>query len=165
MHSRAPLGIFTPVTTSSQWLFGISLVLGIPLGVGAFTFGYAKGFSYLSTDPKACVNCHIMNDQYDAWQKSGHRHVATCVDCHLPHTGLAKWIAKADEGFRHSSAFTLQNFKEPIEITPGDRKIVLQNCLRCHADLVESIHLSGFAKDAEIDCFHCHSTAGHGAGG
>ena len=146
-------------------MFGLSLVLGVPVGVGAFTFGYAKGFSYLSSDPKACVNCHIMNQQYDAWEKSGHRHVATCVDCHLPHSGLAKWIAKADEGFRHSSAFTLQNFKEPIEITPADRKIVLQNCLRCHADLVESIHLSGRAKDAEIDCFHCHSTAGHGAGG
>jgi cytochrome c nitrite reductase small subunit len=106
-----------------------------------------------------------MNQQYDAWQKSGHRHVATCVDCHLPHSGLAKWISKADEGFRHSSAFTLQNFKEPIEITPGDRKIVLQNCLRCHEDLVESIHVSGATRDAEIDCFHCHSTAGHGAGG
>jgi len=153
------------VSPSSRWIFGLSLVLGVPVGVGAFTFGYAKGFSYLSSDPKACVNCHIMNQQYDAWQKSGHRHVATCVDCHLPHSGLAKWIAKADEGFRHSSAFTLQNFKEPIEITPGDRQIVLQNCVRCHADLVESIHGSESVRDPQTDCFHCHSTAGHGAGG
>jgi cytochrome c nitrite reductase small subunit len=151
--------------TPSRWLLVSSLVLGIPLGVGAFTFGYAKGFSYLSTDPKACINCHIMNQQYDAWLKSGHRHVATCVDCHLPHEGLAKWIAKADEGFRHSSAFTLQNFKEPIEITPADRKHVLENCVRCHADLVESIHFSPSAHEPEIDCLHCHSTAGHGAGG
>ena len=73
---------------------------------------------YLSPDPKACVNCHIMNPQYDAWLKSGHRHAATCVECHLPHEGLAKWAAKAEHGFRHSVAFTLQNFKEPIEITP-----------------------------------------------
>jgi cytochrome c nitrite reductase small subunit len=41
-------------------------LMGIPAGIGAFTFVYAKGFSYLSTDPRACVNCHIMNRQYDA---------------------------------------------------------------------------------------------------
>jgi hypothetical protein len=29
-----------------------------------------------------------MNEFYDAWQKSGHGHVATCVECHLPATGL-----------------------------------------------------------------------------
>jgi cytochrome c nitrite reductase small subunit len=84
-------------------------LLGIPVGIGAFTFVYAKGFSYLSTDPRACV------------------------ECHLPDRGLAKWVAKADHGFRHSMAFTLQNFKEPIEITPGDREIVRANCLRCPA--------------------------------
>ena len=95
-------------------------MFGIPAGVGAFTFVYAKGFSYLSTDPRACVNCHVMNPQYDAWLKSGHRHTATCVECHLPHGGIAKWAAKAEHGFRHSAAFTLQNFKEPIEITPRD---------------------------------------------
>jgi cytochrome c nitrite reductase small subunit len=32
-------------------------LLGIPTGIGAFTFAYAKGFSYVSTDPRACVNC------------------------------------------------------------------------------------------------------------
>ena len=146
---------------SSRLVFLASLVLGVPAGVGAFTFGYAKGFSYLSTDPRACINCHVMNEQYDAWEKSGHRHVATCVDCHLPHDGIRKWIAKADEGFRHSSAFTLQNFKEPIEITPADRQHVLENCVRCHADLVQAIHSSGTTADRELDCLRCHAHAGH----
>ena len=151
--------------TGSRWVLVVSILLGVPAGVGAFTFGYAKGFSYLSSDPRACVNCHVMNDTYDAWEKSGHRHVAKCVDCHLPHEGLAKWIAKADEGFRHSTAFTLQNFKEPLEITPGDRRIVLENCLRCHEDVVQAIHISGSARDRELDCLRCHAAAGHGAGG
>ena len=65
-----------------------------------------------------------MNRSTTRWLKSGHRHTATCVECHLPHTGLAKWVAKAEHGFRHSAAFTLQNFKEPIEITPRDRELV-----------------------------------------
>ena len=146
---------------ASRWVLVVSIALGVPAGVGAFTFGYAKGFSYLSTDPRACINCHVMNEQYDAWEKSGHRHVATCVDCHLPHEGIAKWIAKADEGFRHSSAFTLQNFKEPIEITPADRRHVLENCVRCHQDLVQAIHSSGTSADREIDCLRCHASAGH----
>jgi cytochrome c nitrite reductase small subunit len=146
---------------------GIALacLLGIPAGVGAFTFVYAKGFSYLSTDPRACVNCHVMNTQYDGWLKSGHRHTATCVECHLPHEGLAKWTAKADHGFRHSAAFTLQNFKEPIEITPRDRDIVRANCLRCHELLVHAVFEVGGRARGELDCLHCHTAAGHGAGG
>jgi cytochrome c nitrite reductase small subunit len=136
-------------------------LLGIPVGVGAFTFVYAKGFSYLSTDPKACVNCHIMNSQYDAWMKSGHRHVAGCVDCHLPHHGLAKWVAKSEHGFRHSVAFTLQNFKEPIEITPKDRLIVQDNCVRCHDAFVHAVFLSPGPAGEELRCMHCHAGAGH----
>src|SRR5581483_6322772 len=105
-----PLTASTARATVSRLSVVLVCLLGIPVGIGAFTFVYAKGFSYLSTDPRACVNCHIMNAQYDAWLKSGHRHTATCVQCHLPDHGLAKWVAKADHGFRHSMAFTLQNF-------------------------------------------------------
>ncbi len=141
------------------------LLLGVPVGVGAFTFVYAKGFSYLSTDPRACVNCHVMNEQYDGWLKSGHRHVATCVECHLPHGGLAKWVAKADHGFRHSAAFTLQNFKELIEITARDRQMAQENCVRCHAGLVHDLLATTEPGRGSIDCLHCHRGAGHGAGG
>ena len=140
----------------------LTCLLGIPAGIGAFTFVYAKGFSYLSTSPQACVNCHVMNEQYDAWLKSGHRHAAVCVDCHLPDRGLAKWTAKAEHGFRHSLAFTLQNFKEPIEITPRDREIVQASCVRCHADLVHAVTA---APARPLDCLRCHAGVGHGAGG
>ena len=142
-----------------------SAAVGVLAGVGVFTFGYAKGLSYLSPDPRACVNCHIMNEQYSAWLKSGHRHAATCVECHLPASGLAKWVAKADHGFRHSVAFTLQNFKEPIEITPHDRVLAQENCLRCHGDFVQAVHTSPGPTGRELDCMHCHAGAGHGAGG
>ncbi len=139
----------------------LAAIVGIPAGVGAFTFGYAKGFSYLSSDPRACVNCHVMNEQYDGWLKSGHRHTATCVECHLPHAGLAKWLAKAEHGFRHSAAFTLQNFKEPIEITAPDRRIVQDNCVRCHAAFVHDVLAAGASPRRQVDCLHCHAGAGH----
>ena len=143
----------------------LAVLAAIPAGVGAFTFVYAKGFSYLSTDPRACVNCHIMNDQYEGWLKSGHRHTATCVECHLPHVGLAKWLAKAEHGFRHSAAFTLQNFKEPIEITARDRRLVQENCVRCHAAFVDHVLATATPARREVDCLHCHAETGHGAGG
>ena len=38
-------------------------LIGLALGVGAYTFVYAKGYSYLSNDPQACANCHVMENQ------------------------------------------------------------------------------------------------------
>jgi cytochrome c nitrite reductase small subunit len=149
--------------TPAPGLLAITILLGVPAGVGAFTFVYAKGFSYLSSDPRACVNCHVMQPQYDAWLTSGHRHTATCVGCHLPHAGRAKWLARAEHGFRHSAAFTLQNFKEPIEITPADRQLVQDNCVRCHAALVHDVVSVAGASERAVDCLHCHGGAGHGA--
>ena len=59
----------------------LACTLGVAFGIGGFTFRYAEGFSYFQTDPKACVNCHIMRPQFDAWQKSSHHAVAVCVEC------------------------------------------------------------------------------------
>src|SRR5215210_2063007 len=75
---------------------GVAVLLGALVGLGSFTFLYGEGISYFSTDPKACMNCHIMRPQYDSWSKSSHHAVAKCVDCHLPHTFIPKYIAKAD---------------------------------------------------------------------
>ncbi|HUF79037.1 MAG TPA: cytochrome c nitrite reductase small subunit, partial [Thermoanaerobaculia bacterium] len=38
-----------------------AVLLGAAAGLGAFTFGYAKGYSYLTNDPAACANCHLMD--------------------------------------------------------------------------------------------------------
>lgn len=34
------------------------ILVGVTLGVGAFTFHYAEGTAYMSDDPSACLNCH-----------------------------------------------------------------------------------------------------------
>lgn len=47
----------------------IAAMVGVVAGIGLFTFQYAEGLSYFSTDPRACANCHIMNDQYASWSK------------------------------------------------------------------------------------------------
>jgi cytochrome c nitrite reductase small subunit len=146
-------------------IFGvtIAIVLGMTLGVGGYTFHYAAGFSYFSADPKACVNCHIMNDQYNSWRASGHHAAATCADCHLPHELVPKLIAKGLNGYHHSKAFTLQNFHEPIMITPRNADILQENCVRCHADLIDSIVHGSKDTDSDVRCVKCHADVGHGS--
>src|SRR5688500_6326454 len=90
-----------------------ALTLGLAAGLGAFTFVYARGYSYLTNDPAACGNCHIMREHLDAWTKSTHRAVATCNDCHTPHDVLGKYTVKAKNGFWHSFYFTTGRFPDP----------------------------------------------------
>lgn len=140
----------------------VAVLLGTAVGIGAFTFHYAEGSSYLSTEPRACANCHIMQSQYDSWQKASHHTVATCVDCHLPHDVVGKYVAKMENGWNHSKAFTLQDFPEPIRITEKNARILQASCLRCHHDLVHE-QVAGATTDADaIHCVHCHRDVGHG---
>lgn len=143
------------------WII-LAVMLGVLVGLGLFTFVYAEGASYLSSDPAACTNCHIMEREYDAWQKASHHAVATCVDCHLPASGLEKYWAKALNGFNHSKAFTLQDFHEPIMITPRNAEILQENCLRCHSELVHDQVTDLAGKGDQISCVHCHKHVGHG---
>jgi cytochrome c nitrite reductase small subunit len=143
--------------------FFLAIGVGALFGLGFYTFGYGKGISYFSTDPAACANCHIMRDEYDSWQKAPHHTAAKCVDCHLPHSFIPKMIAKTDNGWRHSKAFTLQDFHEPIQITPRNSRILQENCVRCHGEFLHAV-VSGSTTDQDaIRCVHCHQDAGHGA--
>jgi cytochrome c nitrite reductase small subunit len=140
--------------------FVLSIALGAAAGIGGYTFRYAEGFSYFKTDPRACVNCHIMQPQYDAWSKSSHHAVAVCVDCHLPESFIPKYIAKTENGWRHGKLFTTQTFEEPIRVKPAGRQILQDNCVRCHQRLVDSM-VSVDSSQAP-DCVHCHFSVGHG---
>ncbi len=138
----------------------VFVLFGVIGGLGAFTFDYAEGLSYLSTDSAACANCHIMLPQYDAWQKSSHHDVATCADCHLPDEFPDKYIAKSENGWSHSKAFTIQDFQEPIIIKPKNSDILQKNCLRCHSKILNDQFLS-FSSNAPR-CVRCHVAVGHG---
>ncbi len=139
----------------------LALCLGAAVGVGGYTFRYAEGLSYFRTDPKACVNCHIMRPQYDAWQKSSHHQVAVCIDCHLPHDFIPKYLAKAENGWRHGEKFTTQRFVEPIVVQAKGRQILQDNCLRCHGDIAHQIVGDATAQQ-QLPCTHCHVGVGHG---
>lgn len=146
----------------AAWL-ATSTLVGSGAGVGAYTFYYADGASYFFNDPQACVNCHIMRDQFDAWVKSSHRHVAVCNDCHAPHDGfLAKWTCKGRNGFFHSLAFTTGVHPDPIRITAYNRRITERACRHCHGDIVHMIDAHAAADGPHgLECIRCHADVGH----
>jgi len=141
--------------------FVVAVMIGGLLGSASFTGYYGQGLSYLSSNPNACVNCHIMREQFDGWQKASHHNVAVCVDCHLPHDLVGKWLAKAENGFWHSKGFTLQDFHEPIRIHDKDERILQENCIRCHVDVVHEV-LGHATNDVTVSCVRCHRSVGHG---
>ena len=137
------------------------LVLGAALGLGSYTFAYARGWAYMTDDPQACANCHIMNEQYDGWIKSSHRSVAVCNDCHVPDNLVGKYATKGSNGFWHSYYFTMGSFPEPIRALPKSRAIAEANCRRCHEPVVAAIGTPAHAGSRDISCIRCHGSVGH----
>lgn len=146
-----------PRTLVGRLALATAALLGAGAGLGAVTFVYGEGASYLVDNPASCANCHVMQAHYDGWLASSHKDVATCNDCHLSPHPIGKWVTKADNGFFHSLAFTTGQFPDPIRIKPRNRAVTQAACLKCHADV---FHPSG-AADPSLLCVHCHTDVGH----
>ncbi len=131
--------------------------VGVLVGLGAYTLWYSRAYAYLSDDPAACANCHIMNDSHASWGASSHRGV-TCNDCHLPHDLVGKYLAKAEDGFRHSRAFT---FEKVQVLRASERAVrdIQHNCMRCHESAMDSIMSQ--SEGASPACTRCHRRVGH----
>jgi cytochrome c nitrite reductase small subunit len=137
----------------------LAIVVGVAIGIGGYTFVYAKGGSYLTNDPGACVNCHVMREQFDGWVKGSHRAVAVCNDCHTPPGLVHKYSTKALNGFWHSFAFTTGRFHEPIDITARNRAVTEKACRHCHGAIVDAIE--PHPRSQAIACLTCHASVGH----
>ena len=148
--------------TSSAVTIVLAVLVGLVIGLGFYTFVYAKGYAYLTNDPAACTNCHVMRAQYDAWLKSSHHSVATCNDCHTPHNLIGKYAVKANNGFWHSFYFTTGRYPETIEITRFDHKVAENACRRCHENITAAIDGNVVYGHAEgLQCTRCHNSVGH----
>ncbi|MFT7004494.1 MAG: cytochrome c nitrite reductase small subunit [Sulfurimonas sp.] len=138
-------------------------------------FGYiiyiSKALSYLSHDPKACINCHVMNTQYATWQHSSHAREATCIECHLPTDSfIDKYIAKAVDGWNHSKAFTMHTYAHAIKISDDGAKRVQKNCISCHKSITSTLSTNADKyhnfDDPYVEngrkCWSCHKDVPHG---
>ncbi|HHO48919.1 MAG TPA: cytochrome c nitrite reductase small subunit [Desulfobacteraceae bacterium] len=139
-------------------------------GMFAYVVHASKATSYLSEDPKVCINCHTMNTPYATWQHSSHRGKASCVDCHLPRESLVdKILAKSRDGFNHSYAMTFRTYEgRNIRASEDARQRIQANCISCHREIVSEItamdelYRTGGSGGVERVCWTCHRDVPHG---
>ena len=146
---------------ANRAILAASVLVGLLAGIGSYTFLYARGYSYLTNDPRACANCHIMQDHFDAWTRASHRTVAVCNDCHTPPGLIPKYMTKARNGFWHSFYFTTGRYPDPLRITPRNHDVTEQACRKCHSELTLSIDPSHAGGKRGLECSSCHNEVGH----
>lgn len=149
------------MSRTSIALMVMAVAMGVAAGVGGYTFVYAQGGSYLTDDPTACANCHVMQEYYDAWLKSSHRIAAVCNDCHTPAGFVGKYSVKASNGFWHSFAFTTGLFPDALQIRASNRAVTEQSCRTCHQEIVTAIDGPHGQIGGAVSCVRCHLAVGH----
>jgi cytochrome c nitrite reductase small subunit len=163
------MSIFKFLIPPLEWRIPVIILLGAMAGLTMYGLIESKAISYLSDDPKACANCHVMTPQYTTWQNSSHREWASCNDCHIPQGNIIeKYVAKAQDGFFHSAIFMMRAEPEVIEMR-AERDITVQNnCIRCHKDQITDAKMSSMSDDhiknaTTKNCWECHREVPHGS--
>jgi cytochrome c nitrite reductase small subunit len=145
-----------------RWRIPCFAAFGLLVGTGLTVAHISRATSYMSDDPEACINCHVMNPQYATWQHSSHFNVATCNDCHVPHDHKLRQLAfKAQDGAWHATVFTLRKEPQVIRLSAGAIPVVEENCRRCHANVVDQTRLQSHAV-GDLRCWDCHRQTPHG---
>jgi cytochrome c nitrite reductase small subunit len=137
-------------------IVALVIVAGMALYVTDFT-------AYLGNNPSTCNNCHVMDSVYEGWYHGDHQEWATCNDCHTPHAFIAKYWVKAKSGYHHVTAFNFGEIPDAIRAKDSSRKVVQENCIRCHKDTVENV--ADGSMDSGRYCYDCHRSVAHGERG
>ena len=144
----------------------------IPFIIALATAVIALGFFAFVTDapayggsaPETCANCHVMDSQYENWYHAPHENFTECVDCHLPHENVvAYYLEKGRQGAKDVYAFTTGTIPVQIRASHRTKEIIQSNCVRCHAETVETIMMGEQSFDR--NCWDCHRNVSHGARG
>lgn len=143
--------------------------LGVMFGLGFLFLYLLRAHTYLTDEPSACVNCHIMTPYYATWSHSSHGRDATCNDCHVPHDNIfKKYFFKASDGLRHTALFVTHNERQAIRTLDAGAEVIMNNCIRCHTQLNREFVNTGridymLAKKGEgMACWDCHRNIPHG---
>lgn len=160
--------IIHSVSPPPKWRIPVLITLGILIGIGLLILRISNATSYLSDNPNACINCHVMTAQFATWQKSSHARVATCNDCHVPQNNPVRTYAfKASDGLRHAYMFTFRLEPEVIRIKNAGRDVVQENCIRCHSKIMDNLSLVSVTGEMTEHgggklCWDCHRETPHG---
>jgi cytochrome c nitrite reductase small subunit len=161
--------LFKSLIPPGKWQMPVAVIMGIFVGIGLLILRASNAHSYLSDDPKTCINCHVMYTQYASWTHSSHREVANCNDCHVPHDNVfRKYMFKAMDGMRHATIFTARAEPQVIKIKQAGANVVQENCIRCHYELVSMVRSIQVTADNHDEgegarCWDCHRETPHGS--
>ncbi|MBN1393724.1 MAG: cytochrome c nitrite reductase small subunit [Pirellulales bacterium] len=148
---------------SPGWRAAAFAAIGAALGAGTFVLHVSRAASYISDAPETCMNCHVMTTQYVTWRHGSHAGVATCNDCHVPHTSLpAHYAFKAKDGLWHATVFTMRWEPQVMRLSADAVPVVENNCRRCHAETIAEVALAEHAS-GDLRCWDCHREVPHGA--
>ena len=110
---------------------------------------------------EACANCHVMREQFEGWQRSSHRGVAVCNDCHAPHDLIGKY---ADQGA--STASGTRSTSRPARFTsPSGSRRATPGSPRAPAapatPTSSTPSTRSRARARRSSCVSCHRNVGH----
>ncbi len=147
------------------WLIVAGALVG---GIALFLYGL-RFHTFLGNDPKACINCHIMEPYYATWMHSSHGRNTNCNDCHVPHENFArKWFFKGMDGSRHVAMFVTRREPFAMRANPTSANVIMNNCIRCHTQLNQEFVKTGrinymmTQQGAGKACWDCHRDVPHG---
>lgn len=162
------MGFISKIKPPRGWQPAVAVLFGAIVGLTMYMAKVANVASYMTDDPQACINCHVMTTEYITWKHSSHREVASCNDCHVPHENVVKKYAfKAKDGLYHASMFTLRAEPQAIVMKEAGQEVVQNNCIRCHFNQVTDAKTVSWVAshvDDRLDrtCWECHRTVPHG---
>ena len=146
----------------------VSVLFGAGFALGIYIIKVANVGSYMTDDPQACINCHVMTTEYITWKHSSHKSVASCNDCHVPHDNpVRKYAFKAKDGLYHASVYTTRTEPQAIVMHEPGQKVVQENCIRCHLPQVTDAKSvswvsSHYENRTDRKCWECHREIPHG---
>ncbi len=152
----------------NSMILPIFIIGGVLAGLGAYTIYMSSAHSYLSDDPSACVNCHIMAPYFQSWDHSSHAYWTNCNDCHVPQDNVFKKYAfKAMDGLYHSAIFTIKAEPQVIRPREASNNVIMENCIRCHTQLNTEFVKTGMLTYTQTRegkgkaCWDCHTQVPH----
>lgn len=137
----------------------LGLLVLVAVAAGGFISFGPPGLYARSESPEFCASCHVMQAEYENWfHTAGHRRLK-CIDCHLPNDSLPRHLAwKGIEGMWDSYVFHSGRVPETIKLSDQGAKFLVENCRRCHGELVSMIH-------EDRNCWQCHRRLSHKTSG
>jgi cytochrome c nitrite reductase small subunit len=106
-----------------------------------------------------CGKCHAMDYQVSTYLHSSHAREANCGDCHDPHGLVTGSMYAAYTGSRDVYRVVTNTTPAEIRATEMSKKILQENCLRCHGDIMGDV--GDTRENGGVYCFHCHQSIVH----